>query len=53
VVDYASFVLELRPEVLPEEEVGGVIAVEVADLVPADPEGPLAAAAGAGLHSPP
>ena len=38
---------ELVPDALGEPEVGGVVAVQVADLAPADLERELAAAAGA------
>jgi hypothetical protein len=41
---------QLGPDLLREDEVGGVVAVQVADLAPADREGELAARAGAGLH---
>ena len=44
---------QLRPDVLREREVGGVVAVQVADLAAADLEGELAAAAGSGLDARP
>ena len=40
----AALRVELVPDVLGEAEVGGVVAVQVADLPPADAEGELAAA---------
>jgi hypothetical protein len=50
VVDHAALSLELRAELPAEEEVRGVIPVEVADLVTADREGELTAPPRPGLH---
>src|ERR1700742_757022 len=46
VVDDSPFVVELAPGLAREEEVGGVVAVQVADLAAAELEGELTAAAG-------
>jgi hypothetical protein len=42
VVDDPSLLAQSSPEVLGEDEVGGVIAVQVTDLAAADPESELA-----------
>ncbi len=49
VVD-AVLLEETGPDLLGEGEVGGVVAVEVTDLAPAELEGELAPAAGAGAR---
>src|SRR4051794_37301331 len=48
-VDHPTLLLQPRPEVPAEHEVGGAVAVKVSDLVAPDPEAELAAAAVAGL----
>src|SRR5271156_2760803 len=45
VIGYPPVPCQLLPDVLGKEEVGGMIAVEVPDLVPSDLEGKLAAPA--------
>ena len=44
-----AFAVQLLPALGREEEVGGAVAVQVADLAAAELEGELAALAGAGL----
>src|SRR3954447_4776837 len=53
VVGDAAGVVELLPDALGEAEVGRVVAVQVADLLAADGEAVLAAAAEAGLDAGP
>src|SRR3954454_11707087 len=53
VIDDSTLLLEGRPRLLLEEEVGGVVAVQVTDLPPTDLEGELAAAARASLDARP
>ena len=52
-MDDPALLEELRPDLLREGEMGGVVAVQVADLAPADPEGELPASPDAGLYSRP
>jgi hypothetical protein len=42
VIDHSALLLQLRPQLLAEEEVRGAVAVQVTDLVAADPEAVLA-----------